>query len=90
MQSKTSALKSHKCGEKTGRAASNTAFARLTAEWEARLKRMNLSMERGHDSHWLTYGHDVTALDFDGRDTYAFVPPTGERLDTEEWPISLR
>jgi hypothetical protein len=89
MPSKTSARISHKCGEKTTERAA-TSTARLAAYWESRLKRMNLSMERGHDPHWLSYGHDVTALDFDGRDTFAFVPPAGERLDMEEWPISLR
>lgn len=38
---------------------------------------------------WLQYGHDSTVLDFDGRDTYAYQPPNGERLDFDEWPISL-
>ena len=53
--------------------------------WEARLKRMNLDADRGRPS-WLSYGHEVTELDTDGRMTYA---NSGESLENEEWPISL-
>jgi hypothetical protein len=80
MPSKTSATKSHKCKGKYAKRGTQ-------AFWEARLKRAGLSMERGHDPHWLTYGHMVGDLDFDGRITYE--PPQGERLDNGEWPISL-
>ena len=94
MESKTSPRISHKCrGKIAGRAKTGRFQAKstdaLTKEWEAKLKRMGLTMENGHDPHWLTYGHDVADLDFDGRDTYAYSPPDGERLDLDEWPISL-
>lgn len=54
--------------------------------WEARLKRMNLEMGRGH-VNWIDYGHDIKHLDTDGRRTYVSV--TGEREDLAEWPISM-
>lgn len=54
--------------------------------WEARLKRMGLTMDAGR-AGFITYGHMVADLDFDGR--IAVVPATGERLDENEWPISL-
>ena len=55
--------------------------------WDARLKRMGCSMEAGRKigNMSLTYGHDVLTMDYDGRRTYQ----TGERLDFEEWPVSL-
>jgi hypothetical protein len=55
------------------------------AYWEARLKRMGLDAERGRPS-WLSYGHDVTFLDTDGRKTYHLA---GETQRENEWPISL-
>jgi hypothetical protein len=53
--------------------------------WEARLKRMGLTVERAGPD-WLIYGHDVSKLDTDGRKT--FVPITGETEELE-WPMSL-
>ncbi len=93
MSSSVSALKSHKCKGKTVKRSTSGRFAKadvaaLTKQWEARLKKMGLSMERGHDPHRLTYGHMVADLDWDGKVTYT--PPTGERLENDEWPISLR
>jgi len=63
--------------------------------WEARLKRMGLSMSAGEGVawqdgkpvRWLSYGHTVTDLDFDGRNTYT--PTAGEIEERQEWPISL-
>lgn len=56
------------------------------AYWEARLQRMGLGMETGH-LDWISYGHVVSDLDFDGRTTY---PSTGERSEiATEWPLSL-
>lgn len=82
----------HKCrGKVAGRGASGrfgvADTAKLTAEWEARLKRMGLGVDAGHNRSVITYGHMVADLDWDGKITYA--PPTGERLDNDEWPISL-
>lgn len=75
--------------------------------WEARLKRMGLTIDAGEGVAWLTpkerrklgtecedgkpvrwlqYGHTVTDLDFDGRETY---PLTGEGERLKEWPQSL-
>jgi hypothetical protein len=94
MPSKTSAQKSHKCRGKIagrgkrGRFGSNADnLSVLLRHWETKLTRMGLSMVRGHDPHKLTYGHMIADLDFDGRVTYK--PPTGERLENDEWPISL-
>ena len=84
MQSKTSGSKVHKCRGK------NQHSARQQPEyWEAKLKRMGLTLEAGRKigSESITYGHMVRTLDWDGRVTYE--PPTGERLDNEEWPISM-
>lgn len=62
--------------------------------WEKRLRRMGLSMEAGTPRvpgskghvRILTYGHKVSALDFDGVRTYA----TAEDVEVnQEWPISL-
>lgn len=53
--------------------------------WEARLQRMGLGMESGHVD-WITYGHVVSDLDFDGQKTY---PLTGEREVVTDWPLSL-
>ena len=45
-------------------------WERQREQWEARLTRMGLSMERGrHD--WLTYGHIVSEIDYDGVNVYA-------------------
>lgn len=81
----------HKCRRKTQRTDAGRFKAsdsgKLTALWEARLKRMGLTMDAGHNRAVITYGHMVTDLDWDGKVTYT--PPTGERLDNEEWPISL-
>lgn len=38
--------------------------------WERLLTRNHLSMERGHVK-WLSYGHTLSALDYDGVSTYA-------------------
>lgn len=81
MSSARSPLKVHKCRD---------MFDRECPEcWEKRLKRMNLTMDRGRKigSESLTYGHMVAGLDWDGKVT--FKPPTGERLDNDEWPVSL-
>jgi len=87
MPSKTSALKPHKCKRKTG----NQHNKRQTPEyWEAKLKRMGLSMNRGRSIgvEDLTYGHLIEHFGaFEG--SIVFDPPTGERLDNDEWPISL-
>jgi hypothetical protein len=56
------------------------------AYWDARLKRMNLDADRGRPS-WLSYGHQVTELDTDGRKTYNV--KAGESLELVEWPLSL-
>lgn len=56
------------------------------AYWEARLQRMRLGMETGHVD-WISYGHEVTKLDTDGRKTFA--PIAGEIEDVSEWPLSL-
>lgn len=75
---------------KTGIILSNSdpgVQARLQKYWDGQLKRLGLSMERGHDPHWLVYGHMVADLDFDGR--VAIVPTTGESLERDEWPLSL-
>jgi hypothetical protein len=56
------------------------------AYWEARLKRMGLTPDAGRVD-WITYGHDTARMDFDGR--HVFVPPTGESLELDEWPLSL-
>lgn len=90
MPSKTSASEMHKCKRKSARGASGqfkTDVAALTREWEARLKRMGLGMDAGHNRSVITYGHMVADLDWDGKVTYT--PPSGERLDNDEWPISL-
>lgn len=55
--------------------------------WEARLKRMNLEVDRGRPS-WLDYGHEVSKLDTDGRKTFEG-EKAGESLEYGEWPISL-
>lgn len=55
------------------------------AYWEARLQRMGLGMESGHVD-WISYGHVITDLDFDGRTTYQ---AAGEREEVHEWPQSL-
>lgn len=61
--------------------------AAQTRYWEARLKRMGLSMERGHDPHVITYGHKIEDFGIlEGRVVYS--PPTGERTDTGECVIS--
>lgn len=92
MRSITSASKMHKCRgkyavrSKSGR-IKGTDLVKLTAEWEARLKRCHLGMDSGHDRTVITYGHMVADLDWDGKVTYE--PPTGERLDSDEWPVSL-
>lgn len=82
MPSKTSATKVHKCRGKYAQRGSQVF-------WEAKLKRMGLTMEAGRKigSESLTYGHMVADLDWDGKVTYE--PPQGERLDNGEWPISL-
>lgn len=54
--------------------------------WEARLKRMDLDADRGRPS-WLSFGHEVTKLDTDGRKTY--VADDAERMEVNEWPQSL-
>lgn len=55
--------------------------------WNDKLKGFGLTEDAGR-KEWLSYGHVVNDLDFDGRNTYK--PTTGERLETEdEWPISL-
>lgn len=41
----------------------------------------------GETFRWLQYGHEVTDLDFDGRNTYA--PTAGEITERGEWPISM-
>ena len=52
--------------------------------WEARLHRMGLGMDVGLPK-WLSYGHVVSDLDFDGRAIFE-----GESKDAHEWPfISL-
>lgn len=67
------------------------------AYWEDRLVRMGLSMEAGQAVvrdeaqpggflRWLEYGHEVSDLDFDGRNAYR---TNGERSDDVEWPQSL-
>ena len=76
MPSSTCPSKMHKCKER------NTQ-----AYWEARLKRMGLGLDSGHNRSVITYGHMVKDLDWDGKITYR--PPTGEGLANEEWPISL-
>lgn len=38
--------------------------------WDRLLTRNGLSMERGH-AKWLSYGHKLSDLDFDGVRTYA-------------------
>lgn len=53
--------------------------------WEERLQRMGLGMESGHVD-WISYGHVITELDFDGRKTY---PSTVEGEEVSEWPLSL-
>lgn len=55
--------------------------------WEARLKRMGLTMNAGRQE-WITYGHMISDIDFDGRVVY--VPEkSGESLEIGEWPVSL-
>lgn len=91
MHSDTSARKMHKCKRKTTRSANGTFktdVVALTKEWKARLKRMGLGLDAGHNRSVITYGHMVADLDWDGKVTYT--PPAGERLDNDEWPISLR
>lgn len=56
------------------------------AYWDDRLKRMDLGEDRGRPS-WLSYGHEVSKLDTDGRKT--FVTADGESQDLTEWPQSL-
>ena len=60
--------------------------ARLEQDWDAQLKRLGLTMDAGR-ANWLTYGHMIADLDFDGR--VAIVPITGESLERDEWPLSL-
>jgi hypothetical protein len=83
MKSKISGQKRTKCRDK------QPNESELTAYWEARLKRMHLTMDAGSHigTETICYGHSVLDLDYDGRITYK--PPTGERLDNKEWPISL-
>jgi len=53
--------------------------------WEARLKRMNLDIDRGR-LKWLCYEHITGPLpDFDGKRTYT----AQDVEDLNEWPISL-
>jgi hypothetical protein len=56
------------------------------AYWEARLKRMGLTVDAGR-ANWIDYGHSVLKLDYDGR--IAYVADPGESLERGEWPISL-
>lgn len=44
--------------------------------WEVRLHRMGLGMDEG-TPHWLSYGHRVSDLDFDGNKTY----PTTDKAE---------
>jgi hypothetical protein len=58
-----------------------------SAYWEARLKRMGLTVDAGR-AEWISYGHDTARMDFDGR--HVFVPAiSGESLELDEWPLSL-
>ncbi len=78
-----------KCKKAVKRAAGRFAgvdVAALTREWEERLHRMDLGMEAGHID-WIQHGFEVPDMDCDERTRYK--PPTGERLDFNEWPISL-
>lgn len=59
------------------------------AYWDARLKRMGLTMDAGYNPNWLSYGHEVLDLDFDGRRVYSGEKTIGERLIEDEWPVSL-
>lgn len=60
--------------------------AAQAAYWEGKLKAYGLTMDRGRGA-LVTYGHMITDLDWDGKVTYK--PPAGERLDNDEWPLSL-
>jgi hypothetical protein len=53
--------------------------------WEQRLKRMGLTPRAG-EHKWLSYGHKLSALDYDGVRTYATAEDVEEN---QEWPISL-
>lgn len=79
----TKTAKSNKC-KKAGRKR-NTFKAGLEdpAYWEARLKKMGLSMEAGYDTHRILYGLDV-AVDYTGRCLY--VPP--QRESSESGPCT--
>lgn len=83
MASKTSLSKVHKCRDKFDRNCPDC--------WEKRLKVMHLTMDRGRKvgSENINYGQDVAVEDYFDIQSRAFIPPDGERLDSEEWPISL-
>ena len=88
MSSSSSASKKHRCRGKSGNRGKSGRFeGQSAAYWEARLKRCGLGMDAGSHRDRITYGHMVADLDWDGKVTY--VPPTGERLENEEWPISM-
>lgn len=56
------------------------------AYWDTKLALYGLTEDAGRKD-WISYGHEVTQLDTDGRKTYK--PTAGESLEHEEWPISL-
>ena len=81
-------MKLHKCKAKTKRQRYKRAEGAAQEYWEARLKKAGLTMDTGWNPDWLTYGHRIADLDFDGITTYA-VKQIGEGLDNGDWPISL-
>lgn len=75
MKSKTLAITRNKCRAKNPSGRNQHAKRQTQSYWEAKLTRMGLSMEAGRlygadGEDLLIYGHDVTVLDFDGRNTY--------------------
>lgn len=55
------------------------------AYWDVKLKQYGLTPEVGHPK-WLSYGHKVADLDFDGVKTYTTASDIEEN---QEWPVSL-
>jgi len=54
--------------------------------WEARLKTMHLTMTAGRED-WLSYGHEVSKLDTDGRNTFINQPEEKSELHKQIRPF---
>jgi hypothetical protein len=87
MGSKTSVSKRYKCKQKSLTNRCKTCKEQSCPQyWEARLKRMHLTMDRASHigTETITYGHMIEHFgDWEGKIVYS--PPTGERLEDDGW-----